>query len=210
MDNPIDIIVPPAGGDFIVFNSDSFTKKFDSASYYPHLTDGKASTEEINHVLREIEKVQKPFNSQLLSVLICYIIFLFTSVGFYAVFMMNFTELDIAIIAIYFVLFVAAVVFNLIIYVTRTRGIREKMKLKCKNVTEKHNQYFMKRGLRWHIPEKFPKCIELWKDEKPQNFGNQQPSWNFEGHNQPQPQQNYYQNYLGQGNSNVYNPPSQH
>jgi len=67
-------------------------------------------------------------------------------------------------------------------------------------------------------PVYFPRWVELWKDYS-QNQGfpgqpvymppvNQQPYGPTQNADQFQ-QNNYYQNYQGQANNNVYTPPSQ-
>lgn len=68
----------------------------------------------------------------------------------------------------------------------------------------------MTRGLRWYIPVKFLKYVELWNDYKNQGFAHHQPSWNFGASNQSQPEQKNNQNYLEDGNSNMYVPLSQY
>ena len=81
MTRHIIIAIPPTTDYTVVFPHDALAKRFDTGFYSPALTDGRASREEIEQVLREVEAVRKPFASKIVSAVCCYILSLFAAIG---------------------------------------------------------------------------------------------------------------------------------
>jgi len=158
------------------------------------LTDGKALPEEVNRVLKDVEIVQKPFNSKALKASCCYCFICIGYLGlipilFYGI-PSNFALISIPIIGV-----LIFTVLTLFIKKLEKKA-KETAREACLAVVERANQEFSPRGLRWHLPDYFPRWIELWKDY----IG--QPQINTE----PQYQTNYYPGYE---NNAVHLPPYQ-
>jgi len=225
MTRTIIIAIPPTTDYTIVFPHDAVSKRFDSGFYAPGLTDGRASREEIDQVLNEVENVRRPLASKIVSALCCYIFGLFAAIGSYVFFMVAMAGGDPELIPFFVIGFIGLIVALVWIFVVRVKNLTEQIKTKSRQVIDRHNPSFASRGLRWHVPVHFPRWIELWKDYRAGN--NPQPIYmppvhqqpytptpNYGAPNQnagqPQFQQNYYQNYQGpNNNNNMYIPPSQ-
>jgi len=230
MARQIIIAIPPTTAYTVVFPFDAIGKRFDSGFYSPGVTDGRATIEEINHVLADIENTRRPIASKIMSAICCYIISLLAVVGCYVFGMVSIAGTSPESIPFLVIGFIVAVIAVIWVFIARVRKVNEELKTKCQEVANRHNQNFSSRGLRWHIPVHFPRWVELWKDYvnqgQGQNFPGQQPVYmppvqqqpyaNYGGPQQqnmggqPQFQQNYYQNYQGQpNNNNMYIPPNQ-
>ena len=158
------ITIPPTTEFTIVFPSINFDSKldskFDSSFYSPNLTDGRASVQEIMQVLTNIESTIKPFTSQIrraLYYLLFYIVF-----SFFVLLYFIFTVSGILILAT--IAYVVGIVASILILALCVSRIEEKMILKCQEIIQRHNNNFVSRGLRWHLPTRFPRWIELRKD----------------------------------------------
>jgi len=216
------IAIPPTTAYTVVFPFDASGQRYDCGFYNPNLTDGRVSMAEIQQVLAEIQATRVPVASKAGTSVCCFILSLFAIVGLYVFGLIITAEncpqlIPFAIIG-FFVLIICAVVG----LAKRMQRINQEMKAKCQAVIEKYNRDFAARGLRWHIPVHFPRWVELWKDYVNQGQQTmyippvqQQPYANYGGPQQnmggqPQfQQQNYYQNYQGQPNNNMYIPPNQ-
>ncbi len=180
--------IPPSSAYTLVFPSPNFDSKFDSSSYTPNLTDGKASTQEINQVLSYIETTIKPFNEKIKRA--GYILLAYVILSFLPAAILFFAKGDksppfiVSIIA-----FCAGAIIGLVLWIAYINKVDAKMLPKCKEVVERHNQDFFSRGLRWHLPTSFPRWVELWKD-----------------YSQPQGQPIN----VPQFGQNTYIPPAQH
>ncbi len=225
------IAIPPTTAYTVVFPYDATGQRFDTGFYSPGITDGRASADEIHHVLADIDSVRKPFAAKMTSAICCYIVSLMAVVGCYVLGMVNIAGAAPESIPILVIGFIVAVVAIIWVFIARVRKVNEEMKKKCTEAAARHNQNFASRGLRWHIPVHFPRWVELWKDyvnQGGQTFPGQQPVYmppvqqqpyaNYGGPQQqnvggqPQFQQNYYQNYQqgqGQTNNGMYIPPNQ-
>jgi len=225
MTRQIIIAIPPTTDYTIVFPHDAVGKRFDSGFYAPGLTDGRASREEIDQVLTEVENVRRPLNGKIVSAVCCYIFGLFAAVGGYVFLMVSMASEVPDMIPFFVIGFIGLIIALIWIFIARVKNVNVEMKTKCKAVVDRHNPNFASRGLRWHVPVHFPRWIELWKDYRAGNNPqpiymppvNQQPyspnsnygtNQNMGGQPQFQ-QQNYYQNYQGPNNNNMYIPPSQ-
>jgi hypothetical protein len=229
MTRQIIIAIPPTTAYTVVFPFDAAGKRFDTGFYSPGITDGRASAEEINHVLAEIENTRRPIAAKMVSAICCYIFSLFAVVGCYVFGMVSIAGTAPESIPFLVIGFIVAIVAVIWVFIARLKKVNEELRTKCKVVADRHNQNFASRGLRWHIPVHFPRWVELWKDyasQSGQGFPGpqpvymppvqQQPYANYGGPQQqnvggqPQFQQNYYQNYQqGQTNNGMYIPPNQ-
>jgi len=225
MSTQIIIGAPPTTEYTVVFQFDQIGKRFDTGFYTPGLTGGRASLEEINHVLADIENTRRPIASKAISAVCCYILSLFACIGVYIFALISISDSAPDMIPFFIIAFIASMILVIVVFIVRIRKINEETKTKCKAVADRHNQNFASRGLRWHIPVNFPSWIELWKDYQVQNSAgmylpppvNQQPYTQVPSYGvpnqgmggQPQFQPNPYQNYQGQGQpNNNYVPPN--
>jgi len=228
MATQIIIATPPTTDYTIVFPFDEGGKRFDSGFYSQGLTDGRVSIEEINHILAEVESTRRPIASKVWSAVCCYVVSLIAAVVIYVFSLMMVAESVPEFIPFLILIFIGSITGLVFALYKRLRGVTEEMKSKCKAVLDRHNPNFASRGLRWHIPVHFPRWVELWKDYKagnnpqpiymppvnqqpyPNTYGAPNQNMNMGGQPQPQfQQQNYYENYQGQNNNNMYIPPSQ-
>jgi len=210
-DNAI-IVVPPTTSITVIFPFNAADKKFDSSFYSPALTDGRASFEEISQFLAEIEAVRPTAASQG-GPSACRLFCLFLLLILWIARFILQTHMNVDLIPFAIVFVVILVIFVIIILVLSSGGTRNESQAKCQAIVEKYNQNLASRGLRWYLPVSFPQWVELWKDY-PQNQGaisqpismpsvNQQPYYPVQNYGIPN------QNYQGQGNNNIYTPPSQ-
>ena len=195
------VAVPPTTEYTVIFPSTDFEAKFDSSFYAPNLTDGRASTQEITQVLSDLESTRKPWTLKIRRAGYIMLLYVFLSFFTFLYFLLTVGgESGIFIIGIiaYLVGIIAAVLI-LILYLKKVDG---KMRPKCQETIDRHNQNFAPRGLRWHLSKDFPRWVELWKDYyQPQGFRNQPIGV-------PQFGQNYsYQQ--GQLSQNMYVPLAQ-
>jgi len=161
-------VIPPTTQRTIVFPlkiTFATNSTFDSSFYNPMLTDGRAHLEEVNHVLREIETTQISSLSKMWRGFYCFIaalmvaVFVLTPLIIYAFVSRNFVLAAIAILVDIVLYTIPGFFFTK--YVKRTI---QNAKKNCLVVVERINQEFSPKGLRWHLPDQFPKWIELWKD----------------------------------------------
>ena len=227
MTRQIIIAIPPTTDYTIVFPHDDFGKRFDSGFYSPALTDGRASLEEINQILAEVEIIRRPLAGKMCGALCCYIVSIIASVVAYVLFMVSMINNNSGLFPFLIAGFIGMIILIFWVFIVRVKNIHENIRKKCKEVIDKHNHNFVSRGLRWHLPIQFPRWIELWKDYRAasnshaiymppvsqhpyppisHNYGAPNQNMNMGG--QPQFQQNYYQNHQGAQN-NMYIPPSQ-
>jgi len=181
----------------IVFPFDKTSKKFDSGFYSPTLTGGRVSLEEINQILSEIDAIRKSIASQAIAALICHFVSLSICSGLFV-----FTGTP-GMITFYIIGLVVAVLTIVGVLMWRILKLKGELKTKCKEVVDKHNQTFMLRGLRWHLPVNFPSWVELWKDYQSQDDTKKGQTQSSPPTRQPytpasdsnQYQQNYYQDH---------------
>jgi len=224
MPRPNIIIIPSTNNFTIVFPSNSSSVTFDSTSYSPFLTDGRAQLEEINQVLREIENTKKPFTSKVNKIICAFVATLFIAFSCFIPMLVSVMQagarLRSAIGLIGFIMLILTIIG---ICLKEIQRINKEERKACQEIVKKVNQDFSGRGLRWHLPLYFPKWVELWKDyiihargqENAQSISlhqvNQQLCEDSEGSNEMNRAQLQYQNkhYLSYQNNNGYNPPSQ-
>ncbi len=169
---------------------------FDTTSYNPGLTHGRAGVEEINQVRSELEADFHPFLKKLtctkIILGICFLLIFFgmAGVGFT---MVNSNMNNPAPVFIAFIVGAVCMFGCRFIYKSRVESLATECKTAAQKVLDKHNTSFTPRGLRWVLPTYFPLWVELHKDYLwAQNAGGQQPVYMPPNmYQQPQPQ---YQN----------------
>ncbi len=176
------IAIPPSTEFTIVFPSMNFDSKldsrFDSSFYSPNLTDGKALTQEISQFLNDIEKAIKPFTSKIRRAL--YYLLLYIVLSFFVLLYFILTRSGVLIRGS--VGYIVGIVVSILILAVYVSKIEEKMILKCQETTQRLNNNFVSRGLRWHLPSRFPRWIELQKDyKKAQGFASMSQFGDLEG-----------------------------
>jgi len=168
--------IPPTTQYTVVFPLNVWAKQYDSSFYTPGLTDGRAQNVEIDQVLREVERIRKPFNTKIVCALWLYILGLLGCVclmvvvpittsgdgywdGYTWVEYDNTSAIVGSIVGGILGIFFVMIVF--IVYVTR---VTKASRVPVQNYFNQVNANFSSRGLRWHIPVHFPRWVELWKD----------------------------------------------
>jgi hypothetical protein len=212
------IKVPKTSPSVIIIPYEELGNKFDTSAYSPALTDGRASLEEINQVLNDLEATRAPFTSKILGNICYYILSTFLMIGAIALcaaFVKKHGKGMLVLIICSVVMYIAVI----IVLTKRSKRLNAQLIAECKAVADRHNSSFASRGLRWYVPSHFPRWVELWKDYnrgQAQTQGQGQPIYvppvnqqpishqTMEGQPQPQFQQNYYQ---GQGHQDMYVPP---
>jgi len=158
------IPVPITNPYTIIFPGDKNTKGFDVGAYNPALTDGRASNEEINQALKEIESVRRPFYKKMLVSISTYVFALIFGVIAYIglTSYLNKNHSTFANYLIYpFIIYIFGSVVFFIMSIKKNRMNGRKAALE---IVSKYNLIFASKGLRWHLPVHFPKWVELWKD----------------------------------------------
>ena len=161
----------------VVFPLEVRRSQYDTSFYNPGLTDGRATQEELNQVLREVEAIKNPFSKKLTCALWLFIFGFFTSLvvmitvpvicsgnpyydnyGYYH----DDTNVGGMFAGIFGGLFTMIfVIVYLIIFISRNT---KKSRAAVQTILDRVNPNFTSRGLRWHLPLHFPRWIELWKD----------------------------------------------
>ncbi len=143
--------------------------KFDSSFYFPSLTDGRVSSEEINLLLTELVATGAPTAVQLKKIenwfktaLFFFFLFFILSIALLALYNPCLIPFDI----VGFFIIAACIVE---LGVMKFRRVRGKLRAKCEAIVQQHNQNLAPRGLRWHLPILFPSWVELWKDYQANN-----------------------------------------
>jgi len=171
---------------------------FDSGSYVPIQTGGRAHIQEINQVLNELDAANKTKNPKILGAICLYIFLIFGIMILFILFIVfvAWKSTVVLMISIFGMIFgIFAVVFLLIKMISNAN---ESAKNAAKAVVEKYQPAFESRGLRWHIPANFPNWVELHNDWRVEDFhaqnyyvppvGHQYQNVVYQ-HQQPQPQQ---------------------
>ena len=177
MSNQQIVPVPATSLYTIVFPLDGFKSQYDASFYNPGLTDGRATQEELNQVLREVEAVKKPFSSKVVCALWLFLLgFLaslavmiavpiicsgtgyFDEYGYYH----DDTNVGGMLAGIFGGLF--AMIFVIVYFIVYANRKTKETRVAVQALLDRVNPNFTSRGLRWHLPLHFPRWIELWKD----------------------------------------------
>ena len=203
------VMAPPTTTYTIAFLYNDLFRSFNTAFYSPAITEGRASSEEINQVLKEIITVNEPFLKKLKAYICCFALTtLLSSFGIIPFFIFV-APMNVVLIPISVALYFFLVVGSLFIFLKAVKRYNKDVRRVSQVVVDKANQEFNHRGLRWVLPKQFPKWVELWKDYQGQGGMtqpiymfpmNQQLYANYDGAanqmaGQPQYQQNYYPGY---------------
>jgi len=169
--SPQPSFIPSTTAYTIVFPFDANEKNFDSSFYSPSLTDGKASQEEVNKILNEVEAERADVRNKFTPT--ARNLFILIQLCLVGVLLVAFLSPEEGVsVTSYVILGLLGAFFVAIgILVYKFVTYKKEMRVKCRNVIDKHNESFASKGLRWHIPNMFPKWIELWKDYQIHSFG---------------------------------------
>jgi len=164
------IAVPPTTDMGLVFPFDRRSSKFDRSFYSPALTDGRASSEQIETFLKGVEKLIKKKSRGIKLFMGLFIFFVITGfLGLFCVisdidYLDESTDIDD--LFTYFMGYLLAVIFYALLLQLYIRRKQRKAKKSVKSYMKKNGQAFNEQGLRWNAPMFFPQWIELWKDYK--------------------------------------------
>jgi len=163
MSGPGLIAFPPTATT-VTFPFDNLEGKFDSSFYKPEYTDGRASEEEINTVLRDLDAVIHPLivklNTSGRNVVISQGIFVVLAILCWILSQSVHPYL----VWVGCLCFIYATIAPCTVLKSVLTGINKELYERSQAVVEKHNQNFSSRGLRWDLSAHFPKRIELRKD----------------------------------------------
>ena len=159
MSSQSSIVAPPSSSYTIRFPSDrgSCEFKYKHSFYSSDMTDGRASLDEIKYILREIEVPIQSCNSKVLGSFCCLPI----TIGLMLLISGASNSHQMNSKKIFFILGAIAALVVFVIYAVVTRN---EMKDECKTIVQKWNRNWIYRGLSWHMPKNFPRCIELHKE----------------------------------------------
>ena len=216
--------VPPTSHYTVVFPLKTWSRVYDASSYNPAQAEGRATLEEVNQVLQEMYKIQKPFRTKVNLASFLYIIFLLASMILSGIAIANSYDdveacfafgdnycywtkktnsgqLALSIIGGIFGIFVSSCIYiAIVVKVTRSSRVP------ARALFDRVNPNFATRGLRWQLPVHFPRWIELSKDYVNQTQPAGQPVY------LPPPMTQQYQNYPdipGGMNQPAYNQQNQ-
>ena len=142
-------LTPDSTDECVVFEYDNASNKWETANYSPDQTKGKASLDEIERFLNEINEPLSEWSKKYGKI--------------------NRGE------GIYFCLALSLIILLPIffIYICWFSGQQDKAKEKLEDVkykvsiiVQERAPYFAGKSLAWNVPEKFPQWIELWLDEE--------------------------------------------
>ena len=161
---------PPSSDFTIVFLYKLTDRKYNKEVYSPIMTGGRASHEEINQVLSELEALLNKIPSDL-TILSLLLFFLFVPAILVIIYFSFSDYVNITTYGFYFL-------FGWLLYMSLISIILSKWKKskieyvkKQTNICIKtHQEHFMTKGLRWNIPHSFPAWVDLNKD-----YNNYQP-----------------------------------
>lgn len=155
------VVKPPVCTDYtIVIPYEFFQGKFSKTVYDSQMTENRASNEEINQVLGNVEEIlsRKPSYAKTFGILLT----IYLIAGLIAFLLQNTFNYTFQ----YwfegsFWLFLGIVCFTFwMMYVNQWR----KRKVEAGDYIDSIQHGFKQRGLRWHIPQQFPQWIEIFKD----------------------------------------------
>jgi len=170
MSGPGLIAFPPTATT-VTFPFDEPEAKFDSSFYRPEFTDGRASEEEINTVLRDLDGVMGPMIAKLKAagrnvVISQFVMFAIAFVFFYLADKINPYFLALGILCLLYAAIGPCIIMKMLISQNY-----QQLVAKSQVIVDKHNQNLASRGLRWDLSPYFPKRIELRKDYNSQVTG---------------------------------------
>ncbi len=138
------VSVPPSTPQVLVFPWDNKLKRFNTFSYNPQLTEGRANAQEIEAFLAEIQVPADEFVKQYSHLwappcwrVIPYLICFLSPFGFILLF------------------YTIKQVFNSV-------EKMDQVKQRARIIIKEKERHFLQKDLKWVIPNYFPRWIELW------------------------------------------------
>jgi len=196
------VAVPPTTELTVVFPLKS--GKFDTSNYFQVQTDDKATPDEVNLVLKEINEARLPAQRKYDITLCFFILFIIALFAGFIIAIILIIPKNPIFVPVIFICEALLVIVGLFFFIMTLNSLRKKQQTLVQEVVERHNQAFATRGLKWKVPFHFPRWMELSNEYKLQQmqmqqmqFGFQQGFVNLEGPNMVQ--------VIQQQNMNVMN-----
>ncbi len=174
------IWIPPTTSKTVVFPFDKESKTLQKNFYEPELTSDQVSIGEVNQFFNDIESEFKSSETDLASCCFVFIIMILFLMDFMVTIVLStspdrafelFTNEE-AIALAWIVPFVIFLIFKLCNGQLDDDNFSNQRNWKCRDIVEEYNGTLESKGLKWHLPEKFPAWIELTKHmDKKSNDG---------------------------------------
>jgi hypothetical protein len=182
---------PPTTDFSLVFEFDRKHNKFDRSFYSPALTHGRASAQQVDSFLGEVERILKKKIGPVKKVMTIFAFFAIAGFAAFFLLMLNimagdwdydyynddsddsiivsnddtFDDVDALLIALLGYLG-GLIFYSILVNIYRNRRYR-KAKKAINALVERHSPAFAAQGLRWNVPKHF-RWVELWKDYREQ------------------------------------------
>ena len=164
--------IPGTTGDRVIFPK-MLSEAYCFRKYVPEQTKNRVSVEQVETVLKEIETVYKPFAKRVNKAFLCFIVNFCLAIALsipYFIYVSPLYKsalLPIGIVGVILWIFVPTIYCVVSVSIVNTGGREASEK-----VIEKYNRELKGLGVRWCLPEKFPKWIELWNDflDRPEEY----------------------------------------
>lgn len=172
----------PTISDFQIFFPYTLNKScFDREIYTPELTENRATTEEVNTVLDELESAVEPTVKAAKTYLGIYMGFFLTT-NLILPFLYERSERFQKMLSARALIIGNTTIIGLatVKFFYTMKGKESEARELSLKVFDKYNTAFMEKGLRWNIPKNFPKGVGLWRLYKgdPRNYLPQAPNPN--------------------------------
>ena len=165
---PREVYLPRTTDLVIIFPLDGSKGSY-SGRYYSSQTEERASLEEVNNTLREVAFVYKPFDEKRFWSALCFVLNVFLSLIAFILILKFVAPLKPAVLfPVSIGVFCIWVTISSFIFTNAISKYGKNGTVACQKVIDKYNQEFSKRGLRWVLPQHFPKWIELHNDFRKQ------------------------------------------
>jgi len=152
----------------ISFPFDRKSEQYYSGAYRQDLTDGRASLQEVNNVLKELGEARKSFDAKIFKWIMITALLLIGFSASYSIFVdqkMEKLKRDpnekYEFYAQYALLFYVAVI---VLYLSQVPKLKDERLFKLQTILFRHNQEFSRQGLRWYIPSENLYGIQLYKE----------------------------------------------
>jgi len=157
-------VVPQTTPYTIMFSEDKQSKTYDSSFYNTTLTEGRATSEEVSQVLKEINAMRRPLIKKTSLILFSFVVSLVIVIGLFVIFSV-FLMASHPLISDYGLIFsVILLLISLGFFTLSFRRNQQDCRKAAAVIVSKYNIIFASKGLRWQLPAEFPRWIELWKD----------------------------------------------
>jgi len=127
--------------------------------------DGKATTEEINGILKEIRTARAPFVTKTKIFDICYKVALILITCICVLFIIWLGSVSYFYVALAIISYFFLLIYSLVWKGKVVSRYDKESRDTCQTIIDRHNQIFAEKGLRWVLPHlDYPRWVELWKE----------------------------------------------